>query len=104
VDKPPRYPNTTGFEPCATTDPELFFPERSNQYLKQTAIAKSLCRTCPVMFECAEYAIGTDVSGIWGATDEKERRLIQKQRQIQPFPFIKLLASVFDQLGGNNRN
>lgn len=56
------------------------------------------------MFECAEYAIGTDVSGIWGATDEKERRLIQKQRQIQPFPFIKLLASVFDQLSGTNRN
>lgn len=91
---PPPYPKVTGYEPCATTDPELFFPERNNNFVKTTLIAKQLCRSCPVRSACAEYAIGTDVEGIWGGTDEKERRAIQKERNLEPYKLIKALSSL----------
>lgn len=90
----PPYPRTTGYEPCATTDPELFFPERNNQFLKTTLIAKELCRGCAVRSACAEYAIATDVEGIWGGTDEKERKAIQNKRGIEPYKLIKEFLSL----------
>lgn len=92
--KAPPYPPVTGFEPCATTDPELFFPDRSYNFVKTTLIAKELCRGCPVRSACAEYAIGTDVEGIWGATDEKERRAIQKERGLEPYKLIRAFSSL----------
>jgi hypothetical protein len=92
----PPYPKTTGFEPCATTDPELFFPERNNNYLKITEIAKGLCRTCPLQSACLEYAVHTDLEGIWGATNEKERKAMQKERKIEPFRYVKAMSYLFE--------
>jgi hypothetical protein len=94
----PPYPKTTGYEPCATTDPELWFPEKNNQYVKITLIAKDLCRTCPIQLPCASYALGTDVEGIWGATDEQERKQLQKEKGIEPFRFIKAMSFLLDKL------
>lgn len=95
---PPPYPKTTGYEPCATSDPELFFPERNNQYIKITEIAKSLCQSCPLLLPCASYALGTDVEGIWGATNEIERKQIQKEKGIEPYRFIKATSLLLDKL------
>lgn len=89
---PPPYPRTSGFEPCATTDPELFFPERNNDFIQTTKEAKILCRSCPVRLPCLEYALGTDVEGIWGATDERERRIMQRGGGIEPYKLMKALA------------
>jgi hypothetical protein len=50
------------------------------------------------MYECADYAIGTDVEGIWGGTDEKQRKAIQKARGIEPFKFVKLMVALLDQM------
>jgi WhiB family redox-sensing transcriptional regulator len=104
LSKPPKYPKTVGSEPCATTDPEIWFPERSNQYLKVMAIAKSLCRTCPIMYECAQYAIHTDVEGIWGGTNEKERKAIQQANGIEVFRFVKIMSQMLDQMAAPRGN
>jgi hypothetical protein len=104
LSKAPKYPKTIGSEPCATTDPEIWFPERSNQYLKVMAIAKSLCQTCPIMYECAEYAIHTDVEGVWGGTNEKERRAIQQAKKIEVFRFVKMTSQMLDQMAASSRN
>lgn len=95
---PPPYPPTTGFEPCAVTDPELFFPERRHNYQEISDIAKSLCRSCPIQSACRDYAIGTDVEGIWGGTDEHERKKIQQEKGIEPYRFIKELVAILQQL------
>ena len=89
---PPPYPPTTGYEPCAITDPELFFPERNNNFIKITEIAKGLCRTCPIQLACLTYAVGTDVEGVWGGTNEKERKEIQKRDGIEPYKLMKAFA------------
>jgi len=66
---------------CAHVDPELFFPvsEVAGRYDPAIQIAKALCRTCPVITPCREYALATPtLQGIWGATTDKERRKIRR--------------------------
>ena len=60
---------------CAQTDPELFFPEHGTK----TANARRICRRCPVVNQCLEYALADlSIVGIWGGTSEKERRLMRQ--------------------------
>jgi len=98
MNKPPVYPQTTGYEPCAITDPELFFPERASNFVKITETAKSLCRTCAIRLACLNYAVHTDVEGIWGGTDERERKAIQKKEGIEPYRFVKLVSLLLDKM------
>ncbi|MGZ4530860.1 WhiB family transcriptional regulator [Oryzihumus sp.] len=67
---------------CLHTDPELFFPVgASGPALIQIQEAKSVCRRCPALDECLEWALDSgQETGIWGATDERERNLIRRRR------------------------
>lgn len=72
---------------CRGMEPELFFPHASNnQYSTGSHIldelAKQVCHTCPVMFQCLEYALVHRIEdGIWGGTGRNERRRIAKGRR-----------------------
>ncbi len=68
------------------------------------AIAKSLCHTCPIMYECAQYAIHTDVEGVWGGTNDKERKAIQQAKKIEVFRFVKMTSQMLDQMAASSRN
>jgi WhiB family redox-sensing transcriptional regulator len=60
---------------CRGEDPELFFPVGTGPDAKvQTALAKQVCRACPVAGACGTWAMdhGYD-SGVWGGTTEAER-------------------------------
>jgi WhiB family redox-sensing transcriptional regulator len=62
---------------CAEVDPEAWFPEKGGS----AAPAKKICRGCPVVQECLEYALTNDIVwGIWGATSPKERRRLRRSR------------------------
>jgi hypothetical protein len=90
-------PSFDGTQPCANLDSEIFFPELVTEYdendkpLKPTKQeefiyqqkvekAKAICNTCLFVVECLEYALKTSAYGIWGATNEQERRRIKKQK------------------------
>jgi WhiB family redox-sensing transcriptional regulator len=62
-----------GTQPCAQTDPEIFFPEPTTprSVLK---VARDICRSCDFQAPCLEFAIRTRSTGIWGGTTERERR------------------------------
>ncbi|MET9387507.1 WhiB family transcriptional regulator [Streptomyces sp. NPDC002928] len=66
---------------CQDQDPDLFFsvgPITSGPTLIQTDEAKAVCRRCPVMKQCLNWAIRVDpVEGIWGGTTEAERRAMR---------------------------
>lgn len=65
---------------CRGVDPDLFFPERG----ESTIEAKAICSTCPVKYECGEYALSTgEKFGIWGGLSERERRKIRRHRRLQ---------------------
>lgn len=71
---------TTGAEPCAKADPELFFPLKGQTDL--IAAAKALCFGCPIKRECADYALNHDETlyGIWGGTTEAEREALRRRQ------------------------
>lgn len=60
---------------CIEVDPELFFPEKGESPRQ----AKEICFGCPVRLECLEYALQTDVTGVWGGTTERQRGRLRAQ-------------------------
>ncbi|HEY2086986.1 MAG TPA: WhiB family transcriptional regulator [Mycobacterium sp.] len=63
---------------CASVGGDFWFPEKGGS----TAEAKKVCRTCPVVTECGEYALATQQRfGIWGNLSERERRHIANVRK-----------------------
>jgi len=64
---------------CRGNHSHLFFPpsttERKDERERRELRAKSICRVCPVVDECLEYAIAIkEPYGIWGGLTESERR------------------------------
>lgn len=58
---------------------DLFYPppssENSKMRTKRERSAIAVCKTCPVMLQCRNYARSHDELGIWGGETEKERWL-----------------------------
>jgi WhiB family redox-sensing transcriptional regulator len=67
--------NNGGVE-CENT-PELFFPEDipdAELRIKAIRAAKEICKRCPVLDICREYALESgEQFGIWAATSPAER-------------------------------
>jgi WhiB family redox-sensing transcriptional regulator len=80
----PRYPDFDGSQTCATTDPEAYFPVKSDgEPLERAADARRLCQHCHFLDECGEWAIHHLVKGIWGGMTEAQRKKIRHKRRIK---------------------
>lgn len=68
---------------CRDSDPELFFPiGNTGPALIQIEQAKQICRSCPVISACLEWALDSgQEAGVWGGTSEDERRLMRRRAQ-----------------------
>ncbi|MEC3992047.1 WhiB family transcriptional regulator [Actinacidiphila sp. DG2A-62] len=66
---------------CRTEDPELFFPaSNAGIALLQIEEAKSVCRRCPVMDQCLQWALENGQEhGVWGGLSEDERRSMRRR-------------------------
>jgi WhiB family transcriptional regulator, redox-sensing transcriptional regulator len=63
---------------CRDADPDLFFG--NDERTRQAAL--SYCTNCPVRIECLEQALASrETYGIWGGTDEHERKRLLRQRR-----------------------
>lgn len=71
---------------CRQQPLELFFPdERGHRLLKKEARAKSICRSCPVVVACRDYALqAQEAHGIWGALTPRERAELLSARSRLP--------------------
>lgn len=79
---------------CNGQDTEQFFPDRRRTNRQELRIRTRLCRTCPVVEECLEFALTTKtvtgndrevewIQGIWGNTDDSQRERIRLLRGIE---------------------
>ena len=66
---------------CSSSTAELFFPSdnyRAGRQKERVRRAKRICRDCPVVSECLEYALSNNLNetddGIWGGMTPSERR------------------------------
>jgi len=67
--------------PCRDEDPELFFVVGSGPAAEhQLDAAKAVCRRCPAMAACREWALSTGQIGVWGGLSEDERRALRRGR------------------------
>lgn len=63
---------------CRDAPPELFFS--TDDDARQQAM--QLCGRCPVRSQCLEQALASNETyGIWGGTDEHERKRLARQRR-----------------------
>jgi len=86
-----RYPNFDGSQICAQTYPDVWFPTAERQTGR---LAKTLCSKCPWVKECLDYALQTDVTGIWGGKTERERSNMRRKLKIKAEPiYIDALFS-----------
>ena len=70
---------------CRGEDSTYFFApsyfEKRWEKDAREAVAKSICRHCPVLDECLEYALQVrEGHGIWGGLNEMERRALLRQQ------------------------
>ncbi|WP_333750104.1 WhiB family transcriptional regulator [Streptomyces sp. IBSBF 2394] len=66
---------------CREEDPDLFFPiGNTGPALLQIEEAKAVCRRCPVMERCLQWALESGQEhGVWGGLDEDERRRMKRR-------------------------
>ncbi|WP_240496438.1 WhiB family transcriptional regulator [Streptomyces torulosus] len=66
---------------CREEDPELFFPiGNTGPALLQIEEAKAVCRRCPVIERCLQWALESgEESGVWGGLSEDERRAMKRR-------------------------
>jgi WhiB family redox-sensing transcriptional regulator len=65
--------------PCFKAGPDLFFPdEYGRRCQRQIKKAREICKTCPMLDPCLEWAVARpNLEGIWAATTPMERRRIR---------------------------
>jgi hypothetical protein len=57
----------------------VFFEDPGGHYIK----AKSLCRACPVRFQCRDWAINNGLdTGVWGGLTPNQRKSYARQHRI----------------------
>lgn len=80
---PTFFSKSIGSPNCASADPESFFPEKNKPDIKQIAMARKVCSTCPYIKECREWAIDHHEVGVWGGTTEMDRKRIRRARKVE---------------------
>jgi len=73
---------------CRGADSAVFFHpdgERGRARAVREYTAKRICRGCPVVAQCREYALTVrEPYGIWGGLSENERRLLENRWRHAP--------------------
>ena len=77
------YPHEFGARAaCHGSDVDAWFPDMVGGFRPENWAAMRICKTCPVMDECLEWALHHERWGIWGGTSASERRDIRAKRNI----------------------
>lgn len=88
TDKAIDWRHVSACRPSRGVDPELFFPiGTSGPALLQLEQAKAICRSCPVVAECLQFAMesGQD-AGVFGGLSEEERRALKRRGSFRTQP------------------
>jgi WhiB family transcriptional regulator, redox-sensing transcriptional regulator len=66
---------------CSQVGGDAFYPEPGGSGRGDVERAKKVCRECPVLDPCLEYALEHEPKfGVWGATTPEERQQIRRAR------------------------
>lgn len=68
---------------CADKPREWFYP--GDTHSSGYALARDVCRTCPVLDKCQAHGIEYETHGMWGGLSERQRARV---RRGQPIPDV----------------
>ncbi len=71
----------TGEAKCEQIGEMMFFPKNEDPFY-YTSLAKKICSECPLLQKCRDYAIHTQVDGIWGGMTRRERERYRAKHNI----------------------
>lgn len=70
---------------CNNYNPETFylpFNARADEKRQLIKEAKAICKTCPVIKECLDFALNTEERfGVWGGLSAEERQTLLRKRK-----------------------
>lgn len=79
----PQWRDRAACGPESGIDPDLFFPLNAGHDSPEVLAATRVCRTCPVVWSCLQWAVDhpreTD-AGVWGGTTHLQRRALRRRR------------------------
>ena len=76
---------------CRNGDPDALFVQGAEQN-----VAKRICRSCPVRYECLADALDNRIEfGVWGGMTERERRALLR-RHPQVASWRKMFEAAMD--------
>jgi WhiB family redox-sensing transcriptional regulator len=79
---------------CRDAPTALFFPTNTDQ--SHAAAAKRICATCPVMAECLDDALSSQMGfGVWGGTTAEERRRLLGRHRAMTTSACRLCGAPF---------
>lgn len=83
---------------CLDQDPELFFPVgETGPSVIQAEKAKAVCRRCPVLKECLQWALTQgEHDGVWGGLDEHQLRSIRRRAARLAQPVTQVAAATVE--------
>ena len=65
--------------PC-TSYPDLFFGDDWNSAIADLRAAKNLCKSCPIMLQCATYGLEAEEEhGVWGGLTPLDRKKLRRR-------------------------
>ena len=71
-------PYFDGSQPCASSDPEAWFPETAYEVENYTALR--ICQGCPFREPCLTYALERpSLDGIWGGASQTDRHNMRRR-------------------------
>lgn len=81
MDLPPQLLAGTKQLPCHELPGDLFFAESGTQVGLE--VLRAACGRCPMLAECASWALRHEKHGFWGGTTELERRRTRRRHGIR---------------------
>lgn len=79
-----KAPYFDGTQPCAQTDPEIFFPENSTESRNVHKAVTAICNSCHFQEPCLKYALENVLYGTWGGFTEAQRSKLGGKKRYYP--------------------
>tara|TARA_R110002126_G_scaffold76680_1_gene191420 strand:- start:1683 stop:2003 length:321 start_codon:yes stop_codon:yes gene_type:complete len=67
---------------CKFTDTDSFYPEGAGDAAATNKVLIKICNDCPIISECANYAVHNEQHGFWGGLSPSDRLDIRKRKNI----------------------
>ena len=64
---------------CRGTDTESWYPASAGEAETQNVVLRKICGGCPILSECAAYAVPHEKHGFWGGLSPSARWDLRKK-------------------------